>query len=395
MAQVQSGDLVAIVGDSITAQKMYSRYVAEYLLMCQPESAVESIQFGWGGDFAGAMIRRLDHDIISFQPDVVTLFYGMNDGRYKPENEELLNAYRESMTSAVQKLKAAGTREIYLASPGVVDPASFNKSTVSAEDYNKALHAIGQVAEEIAQSEGIHYVDLHAIMAYGMTAAKAQFGQDYKVAPDGIHPYPGGHLLIAMAFLKGMGFDGQIGRIEIDYAKAQAQSDGGQRVVAYTDGALQLESSRYPFVLESDGSDRDAATMGELLGFQEAFNRYLLVVKHAPSELRVSWGEQSKVYTAEELAKGVNLAADFKEHPLVKSFTEVAQAIKVQQQFESYGIRHLLNSVPIWERELSDEDPELAAHLREVIVQKSKRLRDKSLAKVQPVQHTIRLEPTQ
>jgi lysophospholipase L1-like esterase len=392
-AQVQSGDLVAIVGDSITAQKMYSRYVAEYLLMCQPETAVESIQYGWGGDFAGALLRRLDHDIISFQPDVVTLFYGMNDGRYKPENAELLNAYRKSMTTAVQKLKAAGTREIYLASPGVVDPASFNKASVSAEDYNEALKAIGQVAQEIAKSEGIHYVDLHQMMDYGMTAAKAHFGDDYKLAPDGIHPYQGGHLLIAMAFLKGIGCDGQIGRIEVDYTQGQAECDPGQRVVTFADGALQLESSRYPFVLEVDGTDRDAATMGDLLGFHQAFNRYLLVVKHAPSKLRVSWGDESRVYTAEELGNGVNLAADFAENPFVKPFKEVARAIQVQQQFESYGIRHLLNSVPIWEREVSDIDPDLAEHLRDVIVQKSKDLREQSLAKVRPIQHTIRMEP--
>ena len=35
-AVMKAGDYVAIIGDSITEQKLYSLYMEDYLLMCQP-----------------------------------------------------------------------------------------------------------------------------------------------------------------------------------------------------------------------------------------------------------------------------------------------------------------------------------------------------------------------
>ena len=32
---LQDGDRIAIIGDSITEQKLYSRFIEEYLLMCK------------------------------------------------------------------------------------------------------------------------------------------------------------------------------------------------------------------------------------------------------------------------------------------------------------------------------------------------------------------------
>jgi len=36
MARLQQGDFVAICGDSITEERIYSVYIQDYLLMCQP-----------------------------------------------------------------------------------------------------------------------------------------------------------------------------------------------------------------------------------------------------------------------------------------------------------------------------------------------------------------------
>ena len=33
---LQKGDSVAVIGDSITEQRLYSMYIEDYLLMCQP-----------------------------------------------------------------------------------------------------------------------------------------------------------------------------------------------------------------------------------------------------------------------------------------------------------------------------------------------------------------------
>ena len=44
---LRHGDRLAICGDSITEQKMYSRMMEDYLTMCVPELNVTVRQYGW------------------------------------------------------------------------------------------------------------------------------------------------------------------------------------------------------------------------------------------------------------------------------------------------------------------------------------------------------------
>ncbi len=49
---LQAKDFVAVCGDSITEQKLYSLYIADYLLMCQPAANMRVMQAGWSGEVA-------------------------------------------------------------------------------------------------------------------------------------------------------------------------------------------------------------------------------------------------------------------------------------------------------------------------------------------------------
>src|SRR5580765_2145331 len=49
---LKKGDRLAICGDSITEQKMYSRIMEDYLTMCVPELEISVRQFGWSGEHA-------------------------------------------------------------------------------------------------------------------------------------------------------------------------------------------------------------------------------------------------------------------------------------------------------------------------------------------------------
>ena len=51
-AALRQGDYVAVIGDSITEQRLYSLYIEDYLLMCQPAANLRVTQFGWGGETA-------------------------------------------------------------------------------------------------------------------------------------------------------------------------------------------------------------------------------------------------------------------------------------------------------------------------------------------------------
>ena len=56
---LKPGDFAAVCGDSITEQKLYSVFIEDYLLMCQPESDMRTLQVGWGGEVADSFWHRL------------------------------------------------------------------------------------------------------------------------------------------------------------------------------------------------------------------------------------------------------------------------------------------------------------------------------------------------
>src|SRR5688572_3356954 len=81
---LKRGDRLAICGDSITEQKMYSRVMETYLTVCAPELNISVRQYGWSGEQAPGFLARMTNDCLRFEPTVATTCYGMNDHGYRP-----------------------------------------------------------------------------------------------------------------------------------------------------------------------------------------------------------------------------------------------------------------------------------------------------------------------
>ena len=92
---VESGDMVAVIGDSITEQKQYSVFIEDYLLMCQPAEKLQVAQFGWGGETATGFEKRMKNDMLRFKPMLITTCFGMNDGGYGPLTKDRADLYRD------------------------------------------------------------------------------------------------------------------------------------------------------------------------------------------------------------------------------------------------------------------------------------------------------------
>src|SRR5215831_491023 len=80
---LRPGDRLAICGDSITEQKMYSRLMEDYLTMCVPQLEVSVRQYGWSGERAPGFLARMTNDCLRFHPTIATTCYGMNDHEYR------------------------------------------------------------------------------------------------------------------------------------------------------------------------------------------------------------------------------------------------------------------------------------------------------------------------
>ena len=204
---LHAGDRLAIIGDSITEQKMYSRIIETYLTVCVPELKITARQFGWSGETAEGFLHRMTNDCLRFQPTVATLCYGMNDFRYRAYTDEIGNWYSNNYSAVALSLKNAGAR-VVLGSAGCVGQvppwAANNHATV--DDMNLSLCRLRNIDVEMAKQYDVRFADVFWPLLTTGFEAKQKYGMDYALCgPDGVHPHWAGHLVMAYAFLKAMG----------------------------------------------------------------------------------------------------------------------------------------------------------------------------------------------
>ncbi|HEV2320385.1 MAG TPA: hypothetical protein VGV18_11585, partial [Verrucomicrobiae bacterium] len=90
---LKKGDRLAICGDSITEQRMYSRIIEDYLTMCVPQLDISVRQYGWSGEKAWQFLKRMTNDCLRFDPTIATTCYGMNDFEYRPYEDSIGRSY--------------------------------------------------------------------------------------------------------------------------------------------------------------------------------------------------------------------------------------------------------------------------------------------------------------
>ena len=270
---LHSGDRVVFYGDSITEQRLYTRYVQQYVRVRHPDWDLRFWNAGWGGDTAEGARARLARDVLPLKPTVVTLFFGMNDGGYRAPDEGVRTRYRAAMDGLVQDLVARGVRVVVFG-PGCVDPDK--NAPLGPAHYNETLEGLSQVARDVAKKRGARFHDVHDPMLAYQTARK-RAEPAFTMIPDGVHPNAEGHLVMARAMLEGLGAEPMppLGSADLSSRKAE-----GLSIVASTPDEVVLETQgpvAAPFWFEA-GSARAAAESGLL----ESLAGPRLIVKGLP-----------------------------------------------------------------------------------------------------------------
>jgi hypothetical protein len=396
---LQPNDLVAVTGDSITEQKRYSVLIEDYLLMCQPAAGLNALQLGSGG--AGAYVggMRAPFNLAPFHPQVATMLYGMNDGQYQPLNEPMAAGFRKGTTDSIEAYKKLGVRTILVSSPTCI---CVKGQTADQVMYNHTLAAFGDMAKKIAADEGVAFTDTHGIMA-AVIAKGVVADPNYNLGPDGVHQEWAGHLIMAYAMLKGLGCDGAIGTITVDFSNASGSGSPGQKVLidetATQQGGgasmtIHVESTRYPFCFTGDPKDpQSTLNVINYLPFNDNLNRYMLIVKKVPgSKAKVTWGNTTKEFSASDLAKGINLAAEFAgDNPFSVAFAKVNDAVVAQQTDETGLTKYWLGGMKDLQSSLPSQGP-LLDQITQIGIKERDRLAQAAAAAVVPVDHTIKIE---
>jgi lysophospholipase L1-like esterase len=400
---LKQGDRLAICGDSITEQKVYSRIMEDYLTMCEPELHVTVRQYGWGGERAPGFLARLTNDCLRFKPTIATTCYGMNDHEYRAYEDRIGQTYRENSTAIVEAFKANGVRVIQ-GSPGCVGkvPGWQKRTNDTVVDLNLNLCQIRNIGIEIAEKEGVGFADVFWPMLTAGMEAQKRYGADYAIAgKDGVHPGWAGHTVMAYAFLKAFGLKGDIGTFIVDVKKSKMMASPGHKPVSAKDGQFVITSSRYPFcpclpagqaaasypVCEKDNPEKDNSIRSAmtLIPFNQELNRLVLKAENirAGRSYKVTWGKESKTFSAAQLERGINLAEEFPCNPFCEAFAKVDAAVAAKQAYETTQIKKVFRSAEaktdmerVAARTEAEREP-LAAAIKAAFV---------------PVTHTIKIE---
>jgi lysophospholipase L1-like esterase len=306
-------------------------------------------QHGWSGEQAGGFLKRMDNDVLRFKPTIATTCYGMNDFRYVPQDEAIAATYRANQTAIVRKFKDSGAR-VVLGSSGTIHsvPPWVKSAKGTWATLNLALLNFRNINIEVAQAEQVAFADVYWPMLVKGHESRAKYGDSFKLeGNDGVHPGWAGHVMMATAYLEGLGLRGDVGQINVDLAAGKATAREGQRVVKFEAGVVSLRSFRLPFSFEAGDVTKDntIAAGVALADFQKKLNRLTLKVAGAKTaQVKVTWGETSKVFTAAQLAKGVNLAAEFPLNPTSPAFAKIWQAVGDKQAYETKQIKTLFRS---------------------------------------------------
>jgi lysophospholipase L1-like esterase len=312
---LHDGDRVVFYGDSITAQRLYTRFVEDFFLTRYPQMHLAFWNAGIPGDtvyggYCGDVPARLKRDLIPHKPTAVTIMLGMNDGYYMAFNPKYLDIYKDGY----RKLLSAIQSEAPMARVILISPTPYDEVTHGTEfaHYNEVVSRHAAFVKELAAAAHSGFSDFNRVETGLLNAGRQK---DSSLAalliPDRIHPADASHWVMAAALAHSWGLSPAVSSVRLDAATAKATAAENTQVSDLTikDGKLQWTQTdnALPLPLQLD----DAMTQYVLsISSLEAMDQQLLRVDGLPAArytLKID-GKMIASLPREQLAAGVNLA---------------------------------------------------------------------------------------
>jgi lysophospholipase L1-like esterase len=333
----KDGDVVVMIGDSITEQHLYSNYVEMWTVTRFPAWKLTFRNTGIGGDTSTGGNARFQRDVVRYHPTAMTVDFGMNDGGYGGFNEGRFGAYMKGLQGMADQAKEAKVRAAWV-TPQPLDTGEQGKTALTG--YNQTLEKFSDGVKEIAQkNEGVFVDQFHPYLAV-LDKARGQTDPYQRITGgDAVHPGPAGQALMAASILKGLSFPAQVASVEIDAVQGRATATKNCTVaqLGTKDGGIAWEQrdEALPFF------PPEAAGILKWSPVLDEMNDYRLKVtglKSGKYEVRLG-GKEVAQYTADELAKGVNLAqAALTAGPIAEQMKAVKAAVEAKNKYHHDNI---------------------------------------------------------
>lgn len=316
----KDGETVCFLGDSITHGGRYHSFIYDYYLTRFPERTIRFVNAGVSGDSAGGAWGRLEEDVITKKPTSIAVMFGMNDvnrGSYvadpdaqkKAAQLDAFNRYVSNMGRLVERLRKEVNPRLVMITPSPFDQTAVNDRNNNQPGCNEGLARCAGAVRELAAKYNGEVVDFHGPMtAFNLERQKNDPAFTI-VGPDRVHPGAPGHLLMAWLFLKAQGAPALVSKVTVDASKGDVTEAANATVSGLAkkgDGvAFTVLEKALPFPVEEAAKPLLAQVPVE----RDLNQEVVRVTGLTPGayELLID-GTAVGRHSAEELAKGVNLA---------------------------------------------------------------------------------------
>ncbi|HEY4196639.1 MAG TPA: SGNH/GDSL hydrolase family protein [Mucilaginibacter sp.] len=323
----KNGDRVAFVGNSITDGGHYHSYIWLYYMTRFPEMQLRMFNAGIGGDVARQIDERLQDDVFSRNPTVMTLTFGMNDTGYQMltgpaadsvYGQKIAVSYA-GFQQILKKLQAkSGIKKILIGSSPYDETSKIKVRPLKCK--NAAILKIEAFMHDAAKRNGWGFIDFNKPMI-DVNAQQQQRDSLFTLQGfDRIHPTNDGHMIMAYVFLKAQGLAWKkVAGVHINSKTKTINTDNCTVTNLKTSpGGISFNylarSLPYPVDTVPQGGGKQVRSQADalnLIPFTKEFNQENLRLTGLPSdrlfELQIDNTYIGK-WTGAQLDSGINLA---------------------------------------------------------------------------------------
>jgi lysophospholipase L1-like esterase len=249
---LKDGDTVVFYGDSITAQRLYTRFVEDFVLTRYPDLHIRFVNAGVPGDtalggYTGTMAQRVQRDVQPFHPSMIAVMMGMNDGGWGQESPKVDASFEKGYRELLAALHTSAPD----ATLTLIRPSPYDEITHGTEfpHYSRVIDDLASdvsrmAAEMREQGDKVYLADFHQPLIDALQKAQTQSPELAPlIVPDRIHPLETGHWIMAAQLVSAWHIDPVVSSLELGASDATVHSRHRASVANLRKTAAGLEWS--------------------------------------------------------------------------------------------------------------------------------------------------------
>ncbi|RCH55327.1 hypothetical protein DJ568_09100 [Mucilaginibacter hurinus] len=345
----KKNDRVMFLGNSITHGGRYHNYIWLYYMTRFPDLRFTILNGGVAGDIIANINNRLQEDIFSKNPNIINLSFGMNDSGYfqyamsdpAVASDKLVFKCDSAFKLVVAQLNQHPEIQKILMSGSPYDLETKVKKDKGWAPKPATFERIVQMQATAAKANRWPFVDIyHPMDRLNKDNQKVDSNFTLSGSGDRIHPESYGHLVWAYLYLCNQGLKGvPVADFTVDASQKRATAVNNC-VIKNVTGTQNMLSFDYlakslPFPIDEElhnGDKQPASAALRYVPLMDDLNKEMLRVTNLDGktyELKID-GKVMASFTAEDLAKGVNMAA-------IKTTPQYLQAMEILKKNEERG----------------------------------------------------------